>query len=164
MLVSSGQEFTQRARVFCRHRLLQSGGGLFDYALVVILLFGLAIGEEAPSLVEMKQRAADVRGGEGAVERLGAQLIGIECLKRLAVLRIRRHQSVADQCFHQVLLPIDKTVAPLACATSGSAVDRVGSARLRIATIRKHPHAARTEAGWPPAIAVAFQPDYEPAE
>ena len=61
------------------------------------LLFGLAVGEKAAPLIEMKQCAADMMRRQGPVQRLGAQLIGIEFFQFLARRFVRRHQAVRDQ-------------------------------------------------------------------
>src|SRR5262249_52879777 len=115
-------------------------------------------------LIEMKQRAADVMGGERCLNRLGTQDIRVQGLQCLPRVHVSRHQVMADKFVHQSSTSVDESVAPPSRATRGASGHRIRRAGLRIAAVGEDAHATGAEADGFVSVAVTLQPYDKPTK
>jgi hypothetical protein len=78
--------------------------------------------------------------------RARAQLVRIERFECLARDVLRRHQAVADECLHQIVLAQEPAIAPPAHLTGEAAIGGERRSRLWIAPVGEQPHAKIADA------------------
>ena len=152
------------ARALQHHRLIEPRGGVPDLAAFIVAAIGLAVAFEAPALVEVKQRPAEVGQRQRLVERPGAQFIRIERFERLGLRRVLRHQPCFGEAFHQRGAASEVTVAPAAHGPGVATPHGKGRTDLAgcswFAPIGEDAHAEIDDAG----NALAFQSIKAPAD
>jgi hypothetical protein len=104
-------------------RCTQRVDGGLQRTAVVVLLVGLAVAQEAATLVDVKKRTGELAGRQGLVESLGAQCIRVQALQCLALCFVGREEAHAHQRLHQPRLALEQPVAPAPHRPRGAACD-----------------------------------------
>nr|WP_265669317.1 hypothetical protein [Verminephrobacter eiseniae] len=112
-----------RGAVAVLDALAQFANGLLERATVIVLAIGLAVAFETPALVDVEQRPGKLARGQGLMQALGAQLVGVQPLQFLALGHLGRKKAMLHQLIVHAFFALEQTVPAPAHGAGHAAVD-----------------------------------------